>query len=89
MKVIGLIPEKYSGNVYICQVEHKELEKYMGLYCKGDKLKELKVGDEVDLCKGYDFFNDTKNALEKTQQFIEVNKKVLESIINGIKIMGK
>lgn len=83
MKVIGKIENKQ----YICEVSHRELEKLLNLYY--NKMEELKVGDEIDLGKGYDFMNETKEALSITKKFIDGNKKVIESIFNGINVMNE
>lgn len=83
MKVIG----KVDGDVYICQVSHREIEKFMDLYY--NKMGYLAVGDEVDLGKGYDFFQDTKGALKKTEEFIKSNKEVIEMIVTGISLMTR
>ena len=83
MKVIGIA----DRDTYLCEVDHKELEKFMGLYY--GKLDRLKVGEEVDLGKGHDFHQDTKIALEQTTAFIESNKKVIDTIMTGIKVMGR
>lgn len=89
MKVIGLIPVKYSDDVYICQVTREEIKKYFNMYYGKEELGSIAVGSEIDLGKGYDFYVDTNNALKKTQEFIESNKKTLDAIINGIQVMGK
>jgi hypothetical protein len=82
MKIIGKTSE-YSGD-YICVVSHIEIEKFMNLYY--NKMKSLNVGDEIDLRKGYDFTEEVKNSLQKTNEFIHANKKVIDSIIMGITV---
>lgn len=77
---------KASDKVYICEVTHDELEKFMNLYY--GKLSTIKVGDGIDLSKGYDFYKDTTAALEKTKAFIDSNKKVIEAIFSGINTMA-
>ena len=83
MKVIG----KVDGDSYICQVEFRELEKFMGLYY--GKMERPKVGDEVDLGKGYDFHRDTMDALKTTEEFIRSNKAIIDTIFTGISVMVK
>ena len=82
MKVIG----KIDINKYICEVSHTEIEKFMNKYY--DSLNKLDVGDEISLGKGYDFFSETKDALNETQKFLKAHKKVIEAITNGINIIG-
>lgn len=77
MKVIAKIEEKK----YVCVVEHYELEKFINLYY--NNLKELKVGDSIDLGTGYNHHRDTKEALKQTQQFFEANIKTIEAITNA------
>lgn len=84
MKVIG---EVERGDIYICQVSHNELEKFMNLYY--NKMSKWRVGDEIDLGKGYDFFQHTKDALRKTEEFIDSNKDVIEMIVTGISLMTR
>ena len=88
MKVIGVVPEKYGVTDYICQLSHTEIEKFLNLYYGKDRLTALKVGDEVDLSKGYDFYNDSMNAMKKTDEFIQANKHIIETIMTGIKTIA-
>jgi hypothetical protein len=83
MKVIG----KVDSDTYLCQVSHREIEKFMDLY--SGKRGRLEVGDAVDLSKGYDFYYATKVALEKTEEFIKANKDVIDTILTGISIMTR
>ena len=83
MKVIG----KVDSDTYLCQVSHREIEKFMDLY--HGKRGRLEVGDAVDLSKGYDFYYATKVALEKTEGFIKANKDVIDTILTGISIMTR
>jgi len=82
MKVIG----KASNDEYLCLVNHSELEKFVNLYYAN--MGKLKVGDEIDLGKGYDFMHDTKEALSSTQKLLKDNRKVIDAITTGIKVMG-
>jgi len=83
MEVLG----KGSDDSYICKVSHTEIEKFMNLYY--GKMGRLKVGESVDLGKGYDFMADTKDALRKTQAFIESNQEVIQAITSGILVMSR
>lgn len=83
MKVIGMA----ENDIYICRVTHSELEKFMGLYY--GNMKRLKVGDELDLAKGYDFHRDVMDALKKTEGFIRANKEVIDTIFTGISVMTR
>jgi hypothetical protein len=83
MKVIGIVDHGH----YLMQVSHSEIEKHLNLYY--DKLKKLKVGDEVDLGKGYDFASDIKESMMTTRGFIEANKEIIEAIMNGMQVIGR
>ncbi len=82
MKVIAM-----GDGHYVCTVTHTELEKYLNLYYDG--LKRLKIGDSVDLSKGHDFHREAKDALKKTEEFINANQKTINSILTGISLCGK
>lgn len=82
-----LIIGKISDREYICEVTHTEIEKFMNLYY--NNMKKLKVGDEVNLGKGYDFASQTKDAMKKTEDFIAGNKGIIEAILGGISVAGK
>ncbi|MBB04101.1 MAG: hypothetical protein CML03_01015 [Pseudooceanicola sp.] len=69
---------------YICEVNHHELEKFLGLYY--NKLEALKIGDEISLAKGHDHARDTVEAMKTTRDFINSNKKIVEAIINGVRL---
>ncbi len=81
MKVIAM-----GDGHYVCTVDHTELEKYMNLYF--GKMPNLKIGDVVDLGKGYSFHHDTKDALRKTEEFIKSNKQIIDAITSGISLFG-
>ena len=83
MKIIGT----GSGDTYICEVSHTEIEKFLNLYY--GKMKHMKPGDDVDLGKGYQFHHDTMNALRKTDEFLQANKDVVSAITSGISIAVK
>lgn len=53
------------------------------------KMNRLKIGDNVDLDKGYDFWSDTQSALNTTEEFISKNKKTIDIILTGITMAGK
>jgi hypothetical protein len=82
MKVIAI---KKDGT-YVCEVSHAEIEQFMNLYY--GNMNKLKEGGELDLTKGYDFYNDTIRALKTTQDFIKDNGKLVKAIMSGIRVMG-
>jgi len=43
-------------------------------------MPNLKVGDEVDLGKGYDWYAETKTALAETKSFFKSNIKTINAI---------
>lgn len=85
MKVLASRQENYK-TVYICEIRHDELEKFLNLYY--DKLKQLKDGEEFDLGKGYNFMQDTVAALKKTEDFIKSNANIINTITTGICVMA-
>ncbi|NCC60008.1 MAG: hypothetical protein EOM12_03525 [Verrucomicrobiae bacterium] len=83
MKVIATNEQAYRGNrKYICEISHTEIEKFLNLYY--DSLEMLKVGDHVDMSKGFKLYEDTKAAMAQTKAFIESNAKVIQTIMRGI-----
>ena len=74
MKVIGMIDTKK----YLVEIEHTEIEKFLNLYY--DNMKALNVGDELDLAKGYDWYIETKNALDITRNFFKSNAKTIDAV---------
>ncbi len=84
MKVIG----KTEKN-YICEVSHTEIEKFLNQYYSDPRLSRLKIGEIVNLGKGYDWCRDTESALRETKTFIEKNKKIVKIIMEGFSILGE
>jgi len=74
MKVIGLI----SSKKYIVEIDKSEIEKFLNLYY--NKMATLRVGDEIDLGKGYDWYYEIRTALAEARTFFSVNVDT----INGI-----
>ena len=85
MKVIGEVRHK----VYICEVSHEEIAKYLNQYYGENPLEKLVVGKVIDLGKGYDFHSDAVRAMRKTEEFIKEHKPVIEAILNGISVAAK
>jgi len=83
MKVIA----KIESRRYVCEISHDEIEKFLNLYY--NKLKTMEIGQEFDLGKGYDFAEETKEALKKTEEFIKANEKVVSAILGGISLVGR
>lgn len=77
MKVIGIV----ENDRYICEISHSEIEKFLDLYY-GNK-KNLYVGEEVNLGKGYDWYSKTQHALEKTEKFFQTNAETIDVITNA------
>lgn len=83
MKVIGTTNNGWNRE-YICTVTHSEIEKFLGLYY--NKLKEIAVGESIDLGKGYDHAAEIRDAMKKTQELIQANQPVVTAILNGMNI---
>lgn len=80
-KVIG----KTTTDTYLIEVHHGELEKFMNLYF--NNMERLKVGDDIDLSKGYKFHEEIQAALKQSQAFIEANAKTINAINNGLLVL--
>lgn len=79
MKVIA----KKDRETYICEVSHREIEKYFDRYYGREDLKNLSVDQIIDLGKGHDFFRDTKSALEETRKFFKAHESTVRAIADG------
>lgn len=82
MKVIGIGQDR---DTYLCEVNHTELEKFMNLYY--GKLDRLKAGQTIDLGTGYDHAVQIRDALAKTEDFINSSGKIITAITNGIGVV--
>lgn len=80
MKVLGIV----DSNTYLVEVGHTEIEKFLDLYY--GKLSRLKVGEIVDLGRGYDYARDIRDSMKTTRDFVEGHQKVVNAIINGLRI---
>lgn len=78
MKVIGMAKD----GVYLCEVTHAEIEKFLNLYY--GKMGRMKVSETIDLGKGYDYASQIGDAMRKTQEFISANQQVVTAILNGL-----
>lgn len=83
MKIIG---NTQHPREYICVIHHSELEKFLGLYY--DKMKQLSVGDDVDLAKGHDHAREIADAMRTTQELIKAHQPVVTAILNGLRIQA-
>ena len=86
MKILATEENERYETVYVCEVTHTEIEKFLNKYY--NNVKALRRGDSVDLGKGYDFLVDVKKSLEKTQELISSNEKVISTILTGITLLG-
>lgn len=87
MKVIGTAGDSWDQQ-YICTINHKEIEKFLGLYYNKGGMEKLKVGDVVDLAKGHNHAAEIANAMEKTQELINAHQPVVTAILNGLRIQA-
>lgn len=83
MKIIGIVENKK----YIAEISHAEIEKFLDLFYRGKGLKELTVGETVDLGKGHDYARDIGEAMRKVQEMISSNQAVISAILNGMNIV--
>ena len=79
MKVIGM---GYDRDSYICEISHRELEKFLNQYY--GKRKRLEVGDDLDLGTGYDFLKEIERVFSEFKRFCETNKKDIMEFISWI-----
>ena len=86
MKILASEKNERCEVVYLCEISHTEIEKFLNQYY--NKLKYLQRGDSDDLGKGYDFLIESKKALDKTQELISSNKQVINTILTGINFLG-
>ena len=82
MKVIA----KKGHDTYICEVNHTEIEQFLGLYY--GRKTPLKEGEEVNLGEGYDYASEIKEAFKQTQTFVKSNQKIITAIMNGLSVFG-
>jgi len=80
MKVIA----KVQDGKFLCEVTSREIKEFMNIFNDGNL--SMRVGQFIDLGKGYDFAEDARRAMEKTEAFISSNKQVIKSIIEGVKV---
>ena len=87
MKVIGIADAPRWNQHYICTVSLDELKKFLGLYYSRDgKMTELKIGEEIDLGKGFDYASQIEDAMTKTRNLVQSNQAVVTAILNGLNI---
>ena len=72
MKVVAIVDHKK----YLCEISHVEIEKFLDLYY--ENLQVLRVGDSVDLSKGYNFANDMEIAVKKIEGFFSATDAILQ-----------
>jgi hypothetical protein len=80
MKVIAKVNEKE----YICKVNHDELEKFLNLFY--GKLNPLKVNDEIDLSKGYNFYREIGNICNTMEESIKAYRSNQDTLLAFINI---
>jgi len=80
MKVIA----KVQDGKFLCEVTNREIKEFMNTFNEGSM--NMRVGQIIDLGKGYDFARDAIDAMKKTNDFISSNKEVIRTIFEGIKI---
>lgn len=79
MRILG-----ETKNGFIAEVNKSEIEKFLNLYY--NKMENIKVGDDIDLGKGYDHAEHISQAFKETQSFIKSHEKIISAIISGLNI---
>lgn len=82
MKVLG----KSSGDTYIVQVSHTELEKVFEKYY--GKLNKLDAGVEMNLAEGYDFRDDIKRACNEMRDAMKTFDSKLMTMLRFAEMVG-
>ena len=80
MKIIG-----HVGENYIAEVSHHELEKSLDKYF--GKLKDLAVGQELDLGDGYDFRDDIRQLCRLMIEASEKFGRAQDSLLRFAKLI--
>lgn len=92
MKILSRSFEEGAHSpVYVCEVSHTELEKFMNQYYNRYAdfgLEFLSRGDTLDLGKGHDFHRETVEAIKKTQEFLSANGAIVEALLHGFQIFN-
>lgn len=83
MKIMGIIE---PGRKYLAEVSQDELEKFMNKYYRN--MPRLEVGDTVDLGKGYDFLQETREVCRSLKETIEKGSRYIGPLTEGIVFMA-
>lgn len=89
MKVIGVAGEVSWRPSYVCIVSLDEINKFLNVYYKDqEKLRQLKIGDEIDLGRGFDFAENIDRAMRQTQDFVKAHQPIITAIMQGLSIQA-
>ncbi|OPY03505.1 MAG: hypothetical protein A4E60_00170 [Syntrophorhabdus sp. PtaB.Bin047] len=83
MKIMGIIE---PGRKYLAEVSQDEMEKFMNKYFRN--MPRLEVGDTVDLGKGYDFLEQTREVCWSVKELIEKGSRYIGPLTEGIVMMA-
>jgi hypothetical protein len=84
MKIIGQTGNTYDQE-FICTVSRSELQKFMNTYYSSTPFN-LKVGDTVDLGRGYDFAQKIESSVTRVQDLVKGSQEVINTILLGLNL---
>jgi len=90
MKILGTT----GSEAFICEVSKSELEQFYNCYYhkKHEELgyiSDFKVGQNIDLGKGYNHLSEIQNALSEIKSFVKANEKIIQAISGGLNLLTK
>jgi hypothetical protein len=74
MKILGVIPVRYSDNKYIIEIEHQEIQNLMGYKYSNKELDaKIIVGNEIPISAMYERLYNMAN---KEKELMEISAKL-------------
>lgn len=93
MKILGKSSDtpSYNDTTFIVEISSNELEHIFSSSYSSDltnKMRKLKIGDEVDMSTAFRYYEGIKSMFKNMQDTIDKFEKTKDIIYNFSRIMG-
>jgi hypothetical protein len=88
VKVIGIIPERWSDNRFIVEMDAKEMSRLLGHYYAEGHIKQLEVGAEVQIAAMWDHLyklSSVQGDIDKVRTSLLAAAKLLDGLPEPLK----
>lgn len=84
MKIIAVIPVRYTDNNFVCEVSHQEMGQLLGHSYAPGHIRQLAPGDEIQVAAMFKYLADIASLGSKVEQARNSLSKAVDLLSDGL-----